>query len=74
MDELEEEITRKLLFLWFKYDEYLKKHDMKFGDFAEEALEKRIIYEAAHYDQSIPKFNFGEFIKGALVVKALERP
>ncbi|MEM3905860.1 MAG: hypothetical protein QXZ17_03175 [Nitrososphaerota archaeon] len=72
-DELDEEMTRKLLFLRFKYDYYLKKHNIKFGDFVEEALEKRVIYEAAHYDQSIPRFNFDEFLKGALVVKALER-
>ncbi|MEM3845777.1 MAG: hypothetical protein QXU98_08750 [Candidatus Parvarchaeota archaeon] len=72
-DELDEEMTRKLLFLRFKYDYYLKKHNIKFGDFVEEALEKRIIYEAAHYDQSIARFNLDEFLKGALVVKALER-
>ncbi|MEM3846684.1 MAG: hypothetical protein QXU98_13400 [Candidatus Parvarchaeota archaeon] len=73
-DELDEEMIRKLLFLWFKYDEYLKRHKMKFGDFVEGALEKQVIfYEAAHYDQSIPRFNFNKFLKGALVVKALER-
>ncbi|MEM3828674.1 MAG: hypothetical protein QXP36_05625 [Conexivisphaerales archaeon] len=72
-DELDEEMTRKLLFLRFKYDYYLKKHNMKFRYFVEEALEKRVIYEAVHYDQSIPKFNFGEFLKGAPVAKAQER-
>ncbi|MEM4091298.1 MAG: hypothetical protein QXQ46_11275 [Thermoplasmatales archaeon] len=72
-DELDEKMTRKLLFLRFKYDYYLKKYNMEFRDFVEEALEKRVIYEAVHYDQSIPKFNFGEFLKGALVAKAQER-
>ncbi|MEM3908371.1 MAG: helix-turn-helix domain-containing protein [Nitrososphaerota archaeon] len=68
-DELDEEMTRKLLYLRFKYDDYLKRHNMKFGDFVEDALEKKVIYEAS----LAPKFNFKEFLNGVLIVKALDR-
>ncbi|MEM3907502.1 MAG: hypothetical protein QXZ17_11680 [Nitrososphaerota archaeon] len=68
-DELDEEMTRKLLFLRFKYDDYLKRHNMKFGDFVEDALEKKVIYEAS----LAPKFNLREFLNGVLIVKALDR-
>ncbi|MEM3290776.1 MAG: hypothetical protein QW046_04590 [Candidatus Micrarchaeaceae archaeon] len=68
-DELDEEMTRKLLYLRFKYGDYLKRHNMKFGDFVEDALGKKVIYEAS----LAPKFNLREFLNGALVVKALDR-
>ncbi|MEM3192093.1 MAG: helix-turn-helix domain-containing protein [Candidatus Parvarchaeota archaeon] len=72
-DELDEEMTKKLVALRWKYDDYLKKHNISFGDFVEETLEKRMIWEAIHYDQSAPKFNFKEFLNGVLIVKALDR-
>ncbi|MEM3192121.1 MAG: hypothetical protein QXU98_03195 [Candidatus Parvarchaeota archaeon] len=68
-DGLDVEMTRKLLYLRFKYDDYLKRYNMKFGDFVEDALEKKVIYEAS----LAPKFNLREFLNGALVVKALDR-
>ncbi|MEM3845208.1 MAG: hypothetical protein QXU98_05850 [Candidatus Parvarchaeota archaeon] len=68
-DELDEEMTRKLLYLRFKYDDYLKRHNIKFGDFVEDALEKKVIYEAS----LAPKVNLKEFLNGIVIVKALER-
>ncbi|MEM4090826.1 MAG: hypothetical protein QXQ46_08840 [Thermoplasmatales archaeon] len=62
-------MTRKLFFLRFKYNDYLKKHNMKFGDLVEDEFEKKVIYEAS----LAPRFDFKELLNGALVVKALDR-